>query len=268
MKLVIGIGIILVCCLICLIIQSRCKVLCIYAYYQKDPSYKENLEYFLKYGTGISYIDYYIVVNGETDVKFPSHVNVIYRENKGFDFGAYSECLDLIKKPYNYYVFMNASVRGPYPKNIDWFKRFKELFTPNTKLVGTTINIHTNYCDSNQQLFKHNGPYTHIQSMFFAMDKQCFEFLKHKRFFESCNQYLTKNDIISNKEIMMSQLVLNNGWNINCILKGYRDKDYRTVQTNFNTSSEKHYGDPYYVGNYFGNTIQPEQVVFFKTNRM
>jgi lipopolysaccharide biosynthesis protein len=213
-------------------------------------------------------MDYYIVVNGPTDVKFPNHVNVIYRENKGFDFGAYSECLEKIPKQihYNYYVFINSSVQGPYPTGTDWFRQFKNLFSHDTKLVGTSINIHTYSHETNAQLFKHNGPYTHVQSMFFAMDSECFEFLKSRDFFE-CDECLTKDHVIGYKEIMMSQLVLQNGWNINCILNGYRDKDYRTIQANFNASSEKDYGDPYYVGNYFGGTIRPEQVVFFKTNR-
>lgn len=216
-------------------------------------------------------MDYYIVVNGPTTVKFPSRVNVMYRENKGFDFGAYSACLDKIVKRYDYYVFMNTSVRGPYEDRhepSDWFDRFKILFTKDTKLVGTSINIHTYFSLDNIKLFKHNGPYTHVQSMFFAMDRECFDFLKMSNFFEPCDRYRTKNDIIRNKEIMMSQLVLRNGWNINCILDGYRGKDYRVINTNFNASSERDYGDPYLVGNYFGDTIRPEQVVFYKTNRI
>lgn len=57
----------------------------------------------------------------------------------------------------------------------------------------------------------------------------------------------------------MSQIILKNNWNINCILSKYTGYDYRLIKNNFNTTSE----DPYYRDGYFGNTIKPEEVIFF-----
>ena len=64
----------------------------------------------------------------------------------------------------------------------------------------------------------------------------------------------------------MSQLILDNGWNFNCLLSKYRGIDYRLLERDINPTSRN--GDPYWPGAYFGETIRPEEVVFFKINRL
>ena len=106
-----------------------------------------------------------------------------------------------------------------------------------------------------------SGPVTHVQSMFFILDNEGYNFLKNQDFFKTdYNNFL---DLIKYKEIDMSQLILNNNWNINCILSKYKNYDYRIVNHNFNTTGD----DPYYKGSYFGESIEPNEVIFYKNNR-
>jgi len=154
------------------------KICVVYNYYEKDDMYKENLQYFLDHGI-LDEVDYYFVINGDYSITFPSKSNIkIYtRENKGYDFGAYSYVIDKLKV-YDYYFFMNTSVKGPYLKDNDkWYNKFLPLFKNNVHLVGTSINICTipEFIQN-----KHSNP--HVQSMFFAVDHKFFTELKDDDF--------------------------------------------------------------------------------------
>ena len=91
------------------------KYVCMYAYYEKDRDYRSNLEYFLKNGI-LDNVDYYFILNGKCSVNIPekSNIKVLKRENKGFDFGAWSYALSKIDDEYDYYIFVNSSVKGPF----------------------------------------------------------------------------------------------------------------------------------------------------------
>lgn len=139
-------------------------------------------------------------------------------------------------------------------------EKFLELFKTgkDVKLVGTSINM----------LESQNRILTHVQSMFFILDKEAFLYLRDEQFFFSNEKHLNESDdinrVIYEKEIPMSQIILEKGWNINCILSKYRDKDYRLLNKNINTSCM----DPYYKGCYFGGSITEKEVIFFKRSRM
>ena len=98
--------------------ENKNKNVCIYAYYEKDEKYKNNFKYFLKNGYR-SDIDYYIVINGECTVEIEKkdNITVLYRENKGYDFGAWSYGVNQLKQKYDYYIFLNSSVIGPYKQS-------------------------------------------------------------------------------------------------------------------------------------------------------
>lgn len=239
------------------------KYVCMYAYYEKNDIYKNNLRIFLEKGYRYD-IDYYIIINGTCTVEIPKKDNIVIinKENIGFDFGAWSHCIHkYLTKKYDYYIFLNTSVRGPYINN--WLEEFLKLFNKDVKLVGTSINIMPtniyNYYD-------YDPPYTHVQSMFFILNREGFEYLNSLDFFneEEINK-LNFMELILKKEINLSQLILKNNWNINCSLNKYKNFDYRIIKNNFNTTSYD--GDPYYHGAYFGETIKPEEAIFFKINR-
>jgi len=247
---------------------------CLYAYYEKDELYKENLTYFLENGL-LDNIDYYIILNGTCTIDIPikNNIKVFRRENKGYDFGAWSYAIKHIDKTYDYYVFLNTSVKGPFlkDKSKPWIDYFIELFnTLDIKLVGTSINMYplSNFEGYNLDNIYHNKPpHTHIQSMFFCMNHEYYQFLKGKNFFneEELNNIINISDVITYKEFGLSQLALNNNWNINSILPKFKDIDYRLIKENFNTSSYN--GDPYFINCYFGKSIDPYEAIFFKVNR-
>jgi hypothetical protein len=252
------------------ILENNNRICVIYNYYEKNDSYKENFEYFLKHGI-LNDVDYYIVVNGESSINIPVQKNIVvyYRENKGFDFGAYSYVVsNKLVKEYDYYFFINTSVKGPYLRNNrqKWYDYFIPLFTDNTHLVGTSINICTwePICIHRNYKKKVNP---HVQSMFFCVDHYYFSQLKSDGFFdeEEMNN-LQFNEIIQLKEVGLSEKAIEKGYNINAILSNYRNKDYRTIQEDINKSSV--HGDPYYANAYFGKSIDPYEVIFYKTNRL
>ena len=45
----------------------------------------------------------------------------------------------------------------------------------------------------------------------------------------------------------------------------YKNLDYRTIKNDINPTSA--YGDTYLPNKYFGRTIAPDDVIFFKNNR-
>jgi lipopolysaccharide biosynthesis protein len=242
------------------------KICLIYNYYEKDDKYKENLQFFLDNGI-LEEVDYYFVINGNYSIKFPnkSNIKIYKRENKGYDFGAYSHIIDKLKV-YDYYFFMNTSVKGPYLKdNTKWYDKFLPLFNNNVHLVGTSINIctlPTTCIDPNSD--KYVNP--HVQSMFFGLTNKYFNELKNENFFNE-NEINNMNftDLIMKKEVGMSQIAIEKGYNINCILSKYKNLDYLTIDKDINPTSIN--GDSYFKGKYFGETIDPYEVIFFKTNR-
>jgi hypothetical protein len=251
--------------------ETNINMCCLYAYYEKDNKYKENFEFFLENGI-YDEIDYYIIINGQCSVNIPNKKNIIIfnRENKGYDFGAWSYGLANITKEYDYYTFLNTSVKGPYLYNKceKWYEPFIRLFNKDVKIVGTTINIYTgNHCGDVDLIkyFNKEKPFTHVQSMFFIIDKEYLDYLNSLDFFnENKLNNITKFDyIIGNYEIGLSQHALIKGWNINCILQPYKNQDYRTVINDLLIDG----GDIYFMGKYFGKTIDPYDVIFFKTNR-
>lgn len=234
------------------------KLCCFYTYYEKDASYKNNFEYFLKNGI-LDKVDYYIIINGKSSVTIHSkpNIKVLYRENKGYDFGGYSYAITKLNKNYEYYFFMNTSVCGPYGVK-DWTEPFIKLFNDDDiKVVGTTINI--DHIDN--KILK-----PHVQSMFFCIPHDYLKYLNRIDFFneDTINNY-TMMELINNKEVMLSTIALKNNWNINCILDKYKGLDYRMVDSDINPTSTN--GDPYYKNGYFGKSIKKEDVIFFKNNR-
>lgn len=252
------------------------KIAFYYCYYERDEQCKENLNFFLKHGL-LDHVDYFFIINGKSSVPFPEAKNlfVFQRENCGYDFGAYAYVLEKFDfSRYDYHFFCNTSVRGPFlPPNTtykDWTEPFLELLNCEVKLVGTTINVLSgNYFNHLNEKYLHSkrNAIPSVQSMMFAIDKECFEYLNKKKFFDLdkiCK--FSFEEVIAYNEINLSILVLQNGWNINCIAPKYRGKDYRLINADFNPTSLS--GDPVYPGAYFGKTLHPYDVIFFKTNRL
>jgi len=248
--------------------QTNNRISCFYAYYEKNDQYKNNFRYFLKHGLQNN-IDYYIIINGASTVEIPelSNVQVFRRDNIGYDFGAYSYAVDRVTKEYDYYFFMNTSVKGPYYEG-DWSVPFIELFDKDVSIVGTSINVLISENPDNlKNLYGSKECYPHVQSMFFCIHKYYFEYLRSLDFFneQHCNSITDMVTLISEKEIGLSQLALSKGWNINAILSKYKGIDYRTITKS--TLDPSGYQDPYFEGSYFGGSIDKNEVIFYKNTR-
>ena len=263
--------------------QENQRLCCIYAYYEKDksvdPTCVENLDYFMKNGIRDN-VDYYFVINGsKCSVEIPTdkpNIKRIDRENKGFDFGAYSYMLDKLKdKTYDYYFFVNTSVRGPFlgdRPTKDWTQVFIDKFNkPDVKIVGTVLHIFPVtdcFGFDLKQIYKHEPPYPHLQSMIFCMNREYKDYLMSIDFFneEEINNS-SFHSVITHKEIALSQHALNNGWQINSVVKQFEDQDYSQIKIGFNPTTRDGNGEPYCEGCFFGSTITPEEALFFKTNK-
>jgi hypothetical protein len=256
------------------------KIIVIYSYYEKNDEYIKNFQFFLNNAL-YDDIDYLFCINGrKCSIDIPKNNNIILldRDNNDFDFGAYADALKTINiNTYDYFFFINTSVRGPFlPPNerhsIRWTEPFLQLLTGDVKLVGTSINI-LNAIDPEIQksmsleLLLEKGytpPFIHVQSQLFLLNKESLNFLISKQFFNQTNE-TNFNAFVALREVLMSQLILKNGWNINCILPKYQGLDYRKIKNDINSNSVN--SDPYYPNAYFGQSIRPYDVIFIKTNR-
>ncbi len=249
------------------------KVLVLYTYYE-SKEYRKNLNFFLNKGvTESKNIDFIFVVNGfkiSIDIPKLPNVTVFPRKNIGLDFGAWSEALFSIDyHKYQYFLFINPTVRGPFlpvwvPKEIHWTDLFINFIDEETKLIGTTINYYKGK--------------PHIQSMVIATDLIGLELGIRHKIFEPNIVDMGKGQIILQKEIGYSSLILSHGYQIKCMLSAYKDVDFRvehkcTDRRTLNKrnaslmANKKYYGDPIFPKSYFGIDVNPFEVIFFKTKR-
>ena len=242
-----------------LILFSYCEL-------NKNPQLRiDNLNFFLNKGliNDPNHTFVFIINGHKLSVKIPKrdNIKVIYRYNHTFDFGAYSHYLlhnDI--KSYDYFFFINDSVRGPFLfnwfPNIPWTQIYTTKINDNLKLLGSTINF-----------FKGR---VHITSSFFMTDKIGLDILIKNKIFS--NKRIDKKPVRTH-EIKQSQIILDNKYNIGCMLEVYKNVDFRiyrgkqygkdgNLNANFKGSC-----DPLYKRKFFGININPFETIFYKTNR-
>jgi len=192
-------------------------------------------------------------INRLTELNLPSYIKYFIRENKGFDFGGWSEGLlkDNLYLNYDSFIFINSTVYGPYidKSNDELWPNIllNGLNYNNRKLFGTTINGYSGN--------------SHVQSMVFCMDIITLKFLIQKNIF-SLNYCTSKDELVNKKEIKMSRDIINNGWNIGCLHSYYKDTDFRSENKNV-----KLLNDLCFKNRFRGKTIHPYEILFVKGNR-
>ena len=125
-------------------LQEYCKkTLVVYTYFS-SPSSDYNLDFYCKHAITESVeVDYIIVINGDrcpVHIPTKSNLKVIY-------FGGHKAALDSLNgKRYDYYMFINSVVLGPFipvtehdPTMPHWVHRFTTKITDKVKLVGTSF---------------------------------------------------------------------------------------------------------------------------------
>jgi len=232
------------------------KILVLYVYHEIN----ERVEYFIRNAIfEDKNVDFLIISNNKkNNIGFPSYVKELYRDNIGFDFGAWSDGLltDNLYKNYDYFIFVNSSVIGPFiPSycNIKWTDIYINGLknNDNVKLFGNTINC---------------LPFPHIQSYIFSMNRDTLEYLI------SCNiftlLYYTKNieETIWNKELLMSKKILENNWNIGSLMNYYKGIDFTFKKKKKEEYNIEYIGDVM-CNNHIYKIWNIYEIVFIKGNR-
>jgi len=228
--------------------------------------YNERVKQFLK--NCIFYednIDFVIIVNNPnarlTVPKNLKNVSVIVRDNIGYDFGGWSHALlkNNLYQKYDNFIFVNSSVIGPFLPSFfkgKWTDIYLNGLTEKIKLFGSTINtasldnLPPNYFNS------------HVQSYIFSMNKETLIYLIQCGIFSIPTKNIPFNDLIIEKEVLMSRKIIEKGWNIGSLLSQYLNIDF-TLKTPMNVQLK---GDLMY--NKFRNVLWNEyELVFIKGNR-
>ena len=206
--------------------------------------------------------DFLIIINNiNFDISIlnlPEYVKYIIRDNIGFDFGGWSNGLLInnLYKNYDSFIFINSSVYGPCMEKYDtrlWTDiLLNGLYYNNIRLFGSTIN-----CENDRTQ-------CHVQSMVFCMDLETLEYLITKEIFSLIKYCVTLVETIIDKEIRMSQEIINNNWNIGCLHNYYRDIDFTFKNQN---REIKYLNDLNYYNKFYGKTIHPYEILFIKGNR-
>lgn len=251
------------------------KILVLYHFFQKDETYITNFCHFLEFGYGAEN-DYMIIVAGDCNIGLPEAPNIryVFTENKNHDYGGYCAALSQCIKfdNYDYFLFVNSSVRGPFFNHMHqngrhWASVFIDLLDDSTGLVGSSINIlQESSCISSKFLARFGGrtPLSHVQTTAYAMKRKTLFNLIDNDFFNEKNS-LTKDDVIVNYELGLSQRILSMDMNIKCLLPEYNLVDYRQPHCDINPNSVE--GDVLFKNAYFGRTVHPYEAVFIKSNR-
>jgi len=261
--------------------------LIIYNYFEA-PLNKINAEFFFRHHNP-KWADVLLVVNGEEhSLELPLWVTVLPRQNIGLEFCAMMELLPLLlygklhyedtkllalwKKRYSYFMLLNASVRGPfYPlwpsMESNWVEVFKAQLTKDEWLVGTSFNCMRN----KPSLF-------HLQSFTLMTHRRGLEmiyedFQQRLLIFNANNQGCDivgnfsapkKWSIIFAYEIGMTQTFLSRNISIKSLSLGWQGVDFRSSEAVNKICMTQ--ADQYYRNLYFGNSLNPFEVIFFKTN--
>ena len=241
------------------------KHLILYTFYKVN----ENIHYFLKYGVFKSpdYTFLFITNDKHCNLQVPNFVQLIKRENIGFDFGAWSEGLlhNDYYKQFDKFLFINGSVKGPFVPTYfsgNWCDIFFNGLKDNVRLFGSTINSF----NCHNPIKKHRTKprfSSHVQSMVFCCEKPTLEFLIENKIFTLDNFTKTKLKTVEQREFPMSRLIIEKGWNIGCLIKHYQNIDF----TYKKPAQIKFLGDFLYKDCYNGHSIHPYEIVFIKTNR-
>jgi hypothetical protein len=263
------------------------STLVLYVYSESSQTHRQNLQFFLKYGVKASNrVHYLFVMQGCHDIDIPklANVQVLERENTCFDIGAWGIGLKHLQAQlakFSFFIFMNASVRGPflptYAEAESWPQVFTRLLDAKVKLVGTTI--HCMNQPSLMQEFSAFKNMRHVQSMAFATDSIGLEVLTP--LLQPC--HTEKLDATFKGEIPISQAFLSAGYGIQSLQLAFgrqpvgghpalsgpaasAESEART-QAACDEFGRDDGGDPYFPGTYGGIDIHPLEVVFIKNTR-
>jgi lipopolysaccharide biosynthesis protein len=235
------------------------KVLVLYVYHQYHDRVKHFIDHALFEDEHVDFI--FICNDSNTSIELPPYVKQMTRENRGYDFGGWSDALltQDIYKDYDRFIFVNSSVMGPYLPSYykgKWTDIYLEGLRDNVKLFGSTINTIQN-------------PYqlSHVQSYIFAMDKTTLEYLIECEIFSMTCYASTFLEAVWKKEVLMSRKIIGKGWNIGSLFDYYKDVDF-TFTTKHHTQYPFPFLDDIMYPPFRGKLWNEHELVFIKGNRV
>lgn len=167
------------------------------------------------------FVDFFIICNDlEIEFYVPDYVFKLHRENIGYDFGGWSDALleNNIYINYDYFIFVNSSVIGPFLP-VDYSGKWTDIYihelTDNIKLFGSTINTINNPLRM-----------AHVQSYIFSMNRETLIYLIDCDIFSLTNYTNNYSQTVYKKEVLMSRKIIEAGWNIGSLLKRYHGVDF------------------------------------------
>lgn len=236
------------------------KILISYSYYETDIA-KYNLDFFIKKGIiNDPNILYVFVINGfNCSINIPvlDNVKIIKRENTGYDFGAHYAALESEKDNssiYDYYIFLNSGVFGPilphYLSGYKWYMPFINKINTSVKLVGTSI-----VCLPESDAGGY-GP--KVEGFFFVTDSIGLNLLLQDGNVFKIHE--NKYSAIVYGEYGLSNIILNSGYSIDCMLHKYQDINWLD-KSNWTCNNNQH---PSRKNSFYGKSINPYEVIFHK----
>lgn len=193
-------------------------------------------------------------------LQIPSYATCIQRPNTGYDFGGWSRglaCCDI--SGVDRFIFINSSVKGPFlPPGYTrpWPTMLTDQISDSVKLAGCTIN-----CLDEWGTYHPTKKSVHIQSYAFCTDRHGSMLLRNAGIFSLTRMEPTFMSTIINREIRMSRVILEAGFNISCLLPAYKD-------VNFLKDGHVVFLCIYISNSYFTKMVSnPWDVLFIKTNR-
>ena len=205
------------------------KYLILYSYYETGQSI-QNLNYFLDHTllnikNNVTYI--FIINNYNCSlidkIKEKQENIIIYkRKNENYDFGAWAEYINLINiNKYNYFIFLNDTVLGPFVNNEIWYKKFTSKINDKVKLVGSSINF-------KPVLKNYKNLIQHVKSYAWATDSIGLKILiKNDILFNI--KFINKFDFIFKYEIGLSRCIIDNGYQIDSLNENNNKNVFNSV---------------------------------------
>ncbi len=248
------------------------KTAVIYHYFELNLKYKENLIFFISTSI-LPHIEYFFYISASCSAELPNLPNVCYIEidNINHDFGG---IVDFYKSGrhlgFDAYIFINSSMRGPFLPNYlsqNWDEIFTSRLSKNVGIVGASINLlptESPHSHSFRRKFNLTEPYIHVQTTAYALSLDAYQLLAAKGFFD-VDESMEKYDLIDRYEILLSQILMNNGFAISSILSTYENFSSFNRSVNINKTAIN--GDSLYKGAFYGRTMSPFEALFVKTNR-
>eukprot|EP01025_Chloroclados_australasicus_P067784 TRINITY_DN939_c1_g1_i1.p2 TRINITY_DN939_c1_g1~~TRINITY_DN939_c1_g1_i1.p2 ORF type:complete len:416 (-),score=23.99 TRINITY_DN939_c1_g1_i1:2601-3848(-) len=248
------------------------RILVMYVFSNTDPVYEQNLQFFIREGMQEDDgCDYVIVIQRGEDITpldplpvLPKNARYVYHYNEGYDWGTFGWLINEKKvdiNKYDYFLFLNASVRGPFlPTYLKGVMRWVDLFisklNDKVKLVGPTINCQGTPKDGDIQGEWRYNP--HVQSYAMATDKVGLKvLLDNGQVFTSYSLFW---HTIYYSELGASLAILQAGYNIGSFMMRYQGVDWNN-QDNWGCNDKF---NPYGQYNYDGIALHPFEVLFVK----